>query len=239
MFSGKAGQGRRKPLTCQRELVSANLTVFTHHMGWFAGSSQLSEPFGPGLGRLQAALNCQSPLGQAWDDGFKIPHLTSVLDEQTWKTFGREARSQNETSCWPRSSESRDSASCWETRRVSCSWPSARDKALWSSGLWPHWKGRHSIRTSTVSGIWRFPCSLGCKEITQVTSHNMHPFIYYVTCVRMGTKRCQQPGLGKDRKWWDVLDPRRPRDPLQGVFMNLLSKAPPHVPAPFGFSPPL
>lgn len=27
MFSGKAGQGRRKPLTCQRELFSADISV--------------------------------------------------------------------------------------------------------------------------------------------------------------------------------------------------------------------
>lgn len=31
----------------------------------------------------------------------------------------------------------------------------------------------------------------------------------------------EQPCLGKDRKWQDILDPRRPRDSQQEVFMNL------------------
>lgn len=45
----KNGQRRRKPLTYQIEIISANITVFNNQSGWFAGSSQFSGPFRPSL----------------------------------------------------------------------------------------------------------------------------------------------------------------------------------------------
>ena len=35
------------------------------------------------------ALNFQSQLGQAWNNWFKMPHLTPVLEEQLGKSWPR------------------------------------------------------------------------------------------------------------------------------------------------------
>ena len=69
------------------------------------------------------------------------------------------------------------------------------------------------ISTSTFSGIWQIPCSLGDKEIAQVTAHNVQLF---VSLHVHGECRAGRPWKGRD-----VLDPGRRREISEDVFTNL------------------
>lgn len=115
---------------------------------------------------LQAVLNFRGPLGQAWNNWFRIPHLTPCGKKKRRRSWPRDSR----TPCWVRRFEWVHVRWGEEWPTVGC-WPTSRTFSPWVCGP----TGRGDLNYFYQHFLWRLAIFL----LSCLQGYHSNHFIKY------------------------------------------------------------